>query len=108
MCAIVDANAVSLVFGGIQDSPEVAREFRARIDSGKMTLVVGGELKRELSHHADFNEWFGEASQTNRVYMVPDSVVDGESGTLAGSCKSDDPHVVALARVSGARLFIHG
>lgn len=51
MCAILDANVASEVFGK-KDRPEAGKAFFRWIDKGKRRLVVGGKLLAELSNPA--------------------------------------------------------
>ena len=105
MCAILDASVVTAVFGG--DAPPGAREFRRWIDSGRGRLAVGGLLRRELSSNDLFKSWLQQALLRGRARNVADDEVDREAAALEAreSCRSNDEHVVALARLSGARLL---
>lgn len=105
MCAILDASVVAAVFG--EDPASGAREFRHWIESGATRLMVGGLLRSELSSSETFKAWLRQAILRGTAASVPDSRVDREAQLLTadGSCRSNDEHVLALARVSGARLL---
>ncbi len=105
MCAILDANVVGRVFG--PGSGPAEREFRRWIEKRKGRLVVGGLLLRELASHDGFRSWLQEALKSGRAKSVPDERVGREAKRLVeeGACRSDDQHVLALARISGARLL---
>ena len=60
MCAILDANAASAVFGRNQGG--AAREFFDWIDKGPGKLVVGGELRSELNKISLFCNGKGKPS----------------------------------------------
>jgi hypothetical protein len=104
MCLIVDANLASLVFGQEHD------DFRPLIDwlvspkkDGK--LVVGGRLAVELDKVLPAKRFIRSLLQAGRAKQIPDDVINEEETLIADSCKSDDPHVIALARISGARIL---
>ena len=107
MCAIVDENVVGIVFGSGQGRPEAATKFFDRIDSGKLKLVVGGRLTQQLCTHTNFKEWLDEAVQSGTARTVSSREVHEEEALLTGSggCRTNDEHVLALARVGGARLL---
>ena len=105
MCAILDANVVTVVFRA--DCPPGAREFRDWLDSGSGRLAIGGLLRKELSGSEKFRAWLQQALLSGSARSVPDQIVDQEAAELAAhhSCRSNDEHVLALARLSGARLL---
>ena len=106
MCAIVDNNVRDQVFGEGSDSP-AGKLFLEWLSSGKGKLVIGGGLLRELSEYGDFNRWLRTALGRNIAVATDDSAVDNETESIRGQqvCRSDDEHILALARVSGARLL---
>ena len=69
--------------------------------------MSGGEHLRELNRIADFKRVFAERLQAGRARRISDESVDSETDTVRsdGVCSSNDEHVLALARVSGARLL---
>lgn len=105
MCAIVDANAAHQVFGG--NRPSAGIEFFNWISYGTGSLVIGGKLREELDQISSFSDWLNEAIQSGRVILAEDNIVLAEAMNLSdsGLCQSDDEHVIALARLSGARLL---
>ena len=105
MCGIVDANVVNEVFG---DDPSPAGErFFDWLASQRGQLVVGGELRWELSRDHRFVRWLRNAIQYGRARMIADEVVDERMDDLRlrNICKSNDKHVLGLAIASGARLL---
>ena len=102
MCAIVDANVVPEVFG--HDRPAAGAEFFKWINREGGRLVAGGRLLEELERTVA-REWVRQAMIAGRIRAEDNSEVDARAAELRDSCISDDPHVIALAQVSGARLL---
>ena len=104
MCAILDASVADEVF--CPSRPEAGVEFFNWIQDGIGRLVVGGKLLEELNR-TSVREWARQALNAGLIRSVSASKVDTMTETLRneGSCSSDDPHVIALAQVSGARLL---
>ena len=77
------------------------------LTTGPGRLVVGGKLRRELGGSRAFVAWLRTALRVGRVIDVGDSGVDTEAEALErkGICRSNDLHVLALARRSRARLL---
>ena len=106
MCAIVDANVIPEVFG--DHRPERGRilyEWLTRGRNGR--LVVGGKLLHELSEYSRFRAWLSQAVLSGRARRIRDDLVDEETEVIrsTASFRSNDYHVIALARLSGARLL---
>ncbi len=75
-----------------------------------MKLVVAGCLGKETDKVNKAKEWFRQARLSGYLLRVSSQRVATETKRLAASkvslgLKSDDPHVLALAKVSGARLL---
>ena len=104
MCAIVDANVASEVFGA--GRPEAGAKFFDWINARTGRLFVGGQLLAELDR-TPAREWAREALNSGRIRRVNESEVTTKTQELRGKGlhRSDDPHVLALAIVSGARLL---
>lgn len=106
MCAIIDANVVAEAFGDRR--PEAGEEFFKWIDAGKGVLVVGGKLYLELVRASSrFNRWAQAALLAGRMIREDENQVNArERQIVCGrNYESDDPHVLALAQISGARLL---
>ena len=105
-CAIVDANAVADVFG---DTPsEAGAGLRRWVVDGDGQLISGGRLHQELrqaSHR--FRQWAAVAQTTSQLRVVSGQLVAeaAEQFRVHPSRQSDDPHILALSSVSGARLL---
>ena len=104
MCAIVDADVMYQLVGRKQTEP--GRKFREWLESGRGELVVGGKNIGELTQNKNFERWFLEARRLGRrVRQIQESMIRDVEEQLADRVTSDDPHVLALALVSGARLL---
>ena len=107
MCAIVDNNVRHEVFWDREAQTPAGKYFLDWVEGTRGNLVIGGELRHELNGYARFQLWLRTATRRNIVRSVPDEQVESETRKLREQriCKSDDEHVLALARVSGARLL---
>ena len=81
--------------------------FRKWLTTGKGKLVVGGRLRIELSENTNFARWLHQAVLAGRVVDIRDKEVESAVGDILKeqSCQSDDPHIIALAIISGTRLL---
>lgn len=100
MCVIVDANLAGVVFR----SPPRA-DFEPVVDwlQTKGRLVYGGQLTRELERVTAARKYLLELTRAGRAVPWNDAKVEAEEKRIR--CRSDDPHVIALARASGARTL---
>ena len=105
MCAIIDNDVSHQVFGANPSGPGLFfRDWLGRSNGG--IIVAGGRLFRELIQNPNFRSFFEARQQAGRAIRVPDSVVDAAEAELQSvDTSSNDKHVLALARVSGARLL---
>ena len=106
MCAIVDAQVAHEVFGP-KPSP-AGREFYDWVGKADGRLVVGGKLLKELDAGSPgFREWSQQAVLAGLVTVLDEREVDDRAGQIErqGWHRSDDPHVLALAQISHARLL---
>ena len=105
MCLILDVNCLHKVF------PVADKDFlpiKDAITSGNAKLVYGGKkLLGEYSKAAIAWRMIVALDRAGRTRKVNDSEVDAKENelTAAGQLQSDDPHVIALAIVSNARLL---
>jgi len=105
MCAILDANASWEVFG--DDGTEAVRKFFDWLNSGRGVLVVGGKLWEELGQNTNMQEWARQAILSGRINVKDNRQVSMQAAHVSqsGSVESNDPHMLALAQVGGARLL---
>ena len=104
MCAILDASIASEVFG--HNRPEAGVKFFNWINTGRGRLLAGGKLLEELNK-TQFREWARQALNSGIVTTVDEPLVNKKIDELVAerSCRSNDPHVIALAIVGGGRLL---
>lgn len=106
MCAIVDANVANEVFG--PNPTPAGAEFFNWIERGSVQLVLGGEQLRELERGSPgFREWARDSILAGRLRQLDEDEVNVRSNHIGHSKKlrSNDPHVLAVAQLSGARLL---
>ena len=107
MCVILDASvAAKEVFASNRQRSEASEEFFKWINKGRGRLVAAGKLLEEL-RKTPFKVWERQARLAGRLSEVDDNKVIARTEQLKNKKehKSDDPHVLALAQVSGARLL---
>ncbi len=105
MCAIIDNDVVHQLFGANPTEPALYfLRWLSRRNGG--VVVAGGRLYRELAQNPKFLQFFTDRFQAGRARRIPNPSVDAEEAELqALQTRSNDTHVLALARVSGARLL---
>ena len=106
MCAIIDANVIGEVFG--PNPTPAGKEFRAWITDpkGSGRLICGGELQKELERIEYFRKWARVALNTGKMKNINEEKVRTRLAEIQKeSIQSNDPHILALAQVSGARLL---
>ena len=67
---------------------------------------MGGQLGAELVR-TPAKGWIQQAILSGKIQTVDEGEVKSRTDELrnSGACSSDDPHVIALAQVSGSRLL---
>jgi len=105
VCAILDANRTYEVFGDRQT--EAGAAFFHWVNRGRGRLCVGGQLTAELGRDGRFREWALQARLSGRLHLSDADTVARATITFSADARvrSNDPHVLALAIVSGARLL---
>lgn len=108
MCVIIDVNILSDVFG--ENRSEAGAKLFEWIDDPRKGghLVLGGtKLRAECMHVSAFSAWWRRATFSGVATEIKAKVIDDLEKDLIAedSCSSDDEHIVALAKVSGARLL---
>ncbi len=105
MCIIIDANVASKTFTNPPDE-----DFLPVIDwltdkNKNGCLVYGGRLSQELDKLADARRYLRVLNQAGRAIQMPDKTIDTEEKRIKELCQSDDPHIIALARISRVRTL---
>lgn len=105
MCIIVDANTASSIFTNTprRDFMPIRNWLFNSNKDGK--IVSGGKLSEELNNKAKAS--IRTLNQAGRARIIPSSEIERETNNILRNytLKSDDPHILALARVSGARTL---
>ncbi|MCY4213526.1 MAG: PIN domain-containing protein [Gammaproteobacteria bacterium] len=104
MCAILDNDVCGEVFGNKRTPAGTG--FLDWLDSSGH-LVSGGQNKRELDGNSTFQVWWQQATLAGRTTLINQSKVNQLQQQLEDKqeCRSNDAHIIALARISGARLL---
>ena len=115
MCAIIDANMLTTEFKPQDeresDKPKTAGEvLYEKVHQGKLRLVTGGQLLKEPGNTRDPNKTYriwNVLINAGLAKQYGDDTVNDRTHKIRtqGNYKSDDPHIIALAQVSGARLL---
>lgn len=104
MCLIIDTNVLHKVFPSADADHQPIRRALAK---RKATLVYGGELRREYLRSGKFTASLRRLDQSGAAKIFPDNEIDAKTQAIeqTGGYQSDDPHILALAIVTGARLL---
>ena len=103
MCLIVDNDVGQTFFSSQRGDPYYPALDWIRRKDGR--LVVGGRLWIKEFHGTQRANLVQSLEQAGRAIIYPASVVDAEEDAVKMDCKSNDAHIIALARVSGARVL---
>ena len=107
VCVIIDANLAFRIFASTpeDDFCPVFDWLHAPDKNG--CVVYGGLLYEELSSRIESRRYLLRLAQAGRARLIPEGILQPEEEELTrgGHCQSNDPHVIALARVSGARTL---
>ncbi len=105
MCLIVDANVATKVLAA-EPSPDFAPVHEALL-AGRAKIVYGGLLTNEYARLGAVRRFVAQLDRAGRARQLPRGAVDTETARLAaaGQCRSNDHHVIAIARLGGVRLL---
>ena len=105
VCAILDANSIHEVFR--VDGSEAGKKFYEWLRDGRGRLVVGGKVHEEFKRSLPIlgRKWAQEAQLSGKLRIVDKDEVKARTEQVEAekAYKSDDPHILALAQISGAR-----
>ena len=104
MCLIVDANVAAKFFCTEDASTE---DLRKAVFGKGCCVVYGGHLRVEYGRMDEVRKRILALDRAGKARAVADAKVNqrAEHWRNSGLLKSDDPHIVALAEVSGSRLL---
>lgn len=104
MCLILDANRFSDALKKPTD-PRYVPLFKWLRDDAGMLVFGGTKYRAEIGRVGAAQRFFAEYSRAGKAHSEDDAGVDKEEAVLisADSLASDDPHIIALARKTGAR-----
>ena len=107
MCLLIDANVAHCFEHQKSKDATGAALVRDWIEAKAGRFVTGGRNYSELTNHAWMRRWFLTLGRAGLIKRVSDADVNTEEQRLVKLmvCESDDPHVIALARKSGARIL---
>jgi len=105
LCVIIDASIAGLAFAVPPRADFKPLWYWITHQDGK--LVFGGRLANELRRLPGARRLIVQLWRSGSALEVPLRDVDSEERQVRGLrlCRSNDPHVIALARVSGARVL---
>jgi hypothetical protein len=105
LCVIVDACVAGHVFSVPREADFVPLWSWLEKKDGR--LVYGGHLAKELRRLGKATKLLAELKRSGRALECSRRDVDEQEKAVRklGLCRSNDPHVIALARVSGARVL---
>ena len=108
MCLIVDADRMGIFLETPEheDAEPVHRWLRRGV--GRLVYSTGGKFDSELYKRA--RELLGAYRRAGRATFVPEEAFENDARRLEAeaSLRSNDAHVLALARASRARLLYTG
>ena len=108
MCAIVDVNNCYKIFGNLEQRTPAGSYFLNWLEGASGRLILGGtKFNSEIGRVWDYVVWLKTATRSGHAHRVGDHLVDVAERELEAldECQSDDHHLIALARLGGARLL---
>lgn len=105
MCIIIDANKIGELLDVDNEDMEPVRVWLSKF--GKIVYSVSGKSKEEREQYQSFPHKFREYSRANKLIRVSPSDVEKEIKNLP-KLKSDDPHIVALAKLKNVKVLVSG
>ena len=110
MCIIVDANKLGefLADPANDDAVPIRQWLERRNGAGMLVYSTGGKFDGEVGRKARTK--LADYARAGKARLVPSHRFSEDADKLraSGQLRSDDPHVLALARASGARLLYTG
>lgn len=107
MCIIIDTNKLHDFLTETKEAKPIRNWIITK--GGKIVYSTYGTLGQELkSQKAEIR--FQDMSRSGQATFIQNHKVEAEQDRLekSGNCRSNDAHVLALAKASGARLLYTG
>lgn len=106
MCLIIDANCAAETLTS-SPSTAFAPVMSAILHKNAVMAMGGKKLREEYQRLAKVWRFIVLLDRAGKVAVCSDAAVDALHEELqnSGLLQSDDPHIIALAKVSGARLL---
>lgn len=107
---IVDANTLAeFLADPIKDDAAPIHDWMER-GWGSLIYSTGGQYGTELDRSPNLKRKLEAYARQGRARLIPAEAFERDERVLARrrDLRSDDPHVLALARASGARLLYTG
>jgi predicted nucleic acid-binding protein len=105
---IIDANVAHEVFSN--PPTKRGRQLLDRVARGRCRIIFGGKLTNELARVGQAQRLLAELKASGKAFELRGESINAELDKVEelGICRSNDLHIIALARASGARvLFSH-
>jgi len=105
MCIILDVNCFGDLMNHNNEDMEPVREWiKRRNSNNKIAFSSTDKFKREWSGERKrrLRTWYGKG----KIKMVSSQKVESEANRLKGNIKSNDEHIIALAKVSGVNVLV--
>ncbi|NQT39223.1 MAG: hypothetical protein HQ581_17120 [Planctomycetes bacterium] len=105
MALIIDANKVADYLNDTDDPPN--RVIHDWVNNRGGKLVFGGRQLQEWYKINKARRYVRVLLQAGRAFRYATEEVDNKEAEVesTGLCRSDDPHVIALACISGVRVL---
>jgi hypothetical protein len=108
MCLILDANRFSDALS-TPPKPDYLPiiNWLTKHDRDGVVVFGGTKFLKEIDWNDRARRWFVTLERAGRAKAANKAAIDTEETKVrrSGLCVSDDEHLIALARVSGARVF---
>lgn len=110
MCMIIDANTIPCVFSKNNAKHEAFKPVLEWIVYGKGKISLGGKLltKEIVEKQRSYIQIILELNKFNKIHKFDNSIVDKKEEEIKQKERDpdfDDPHIIALSIVSGAKII---
>ena len=104
MCCILDVNCLGEFKNPADENMAPVREWHER-QNGKFVYAGTRKFRKDWekeNHQKLIRTW----KRRGKLKTVDAGKVEKETATLEGQIRSDDPHIIALARVANVKMLI--